>query len=505
MSSCGNPEHEQNAVMTRKPKFDKTKDCVRCKTNAGNIVIRHAVYCKECFGPMVAIKFRKSLEPSVNPTPDGPRRKGLKASGNLFLAFSGGLGSSVLLDLVYRSYFSLAAEFVPRDANGEKRGGKDHPRNKRVWNKATVCYVECCNAHLGVRDRVDEIREVVMRNYPEFEFRALRVEDAFDESWWHSTGGKPLDDAWVVNTTNEDLQVTSSPTSAQSTPATRLKSYLASLPTQTAIPTAINNLIRLLLLHAAWADGSSHLLFGTSLTSLSISLISGIAQGNGFAIREEVQEEWTPPSRSGEAGLSPRHPLRIIRPLRDVGIKECAMWAWWNQVIVPGQENYIGGKQGIGALTQNFIMGLERDFPSTVSTIARTCAKVVPKEQSTSLCILCNRPAQPGVQEWKSRISIRAYDANSLPPHVPSSALSMLDQLHQSNSLLGLTPRLCYACHTMLTSRSSRGIPPSANASHTPMPVWVNEVVMSDAVRLKKMNDSQMRDAIADFLLDGTE
>jgi hypothetical protein len=29
-----------------RPKFDKGKECIKCKTKTGNIVIRYAVYCK---------------------------------------------------------------------------------------------------------------------------------------------------------------------------------------------------------------------------------------------------------------------------------------------------------------------------------------------------------------------------------------------------------------------------------------------------------------------------
>lgn len=62
MSSCGNPNTEADALMTSKislalriiiidhilerPKYDRHKACVKCKLKSGNIVIRHAVYCK---------------------------------------------------------------------------------------------------------------------------------------------------------------------------------------------------------------------------------------------------------------------------------------------------------------------------------------------------------------------------------------------------------------------------------------------------------------------------
>jgi hypothetical protein len=65
----------------------------------------------------------------------GPRRGALKPSGGLLIAFSGGLSSSVLLDLVHRVYCANVG-------SDELKGGKEHPRRNRVWEKIHVCYVE---------------------------------------------------------------------------------------------------------------------------------------------------------------------------------------------------------------------------------------------------------------------------------------------------------------------------------------------------------------------------
>ena len=94
-------------------------------------------------------RFKKSLEPSVNPRADGPRRKALQAAGSLVIGFSGGSCSTVLLDLVAKTYFAPR-----RPASETVQGGKAHPRNaeRRVWNaKPAVCYVEVCGAFPQVR------------------------------------------------------------------------------------------------------------------------------------------------------------------------------------------------------------------------------------------------------------------------------------------------------------------------------------------------------------------
>lgn len=66
----------------------------------------------------------------------------LKASGNLLLGFSGGLGSTILLDVIHQHYIAPVTTIV----DGKPKGGKDHPRNDQVWGKVYVCYVEPCAA-----------------------------------------------------------------------------------------------------------------------------------------------------------------------------------------------------------------------------------------------------------------------------------------------------------------------------------------------------------------------
>ncbi|TFY71157.1 hypothetical protein EVG20_g1846 [Dentipellis fragilis] len=456
MSSCGNPVADPEALMPRKSKLDKSRMCVRCKETPGNIVIRHAVYCKDCFAPLVQIKFRRSFEPHVNRKPDGPRKLALKPSGDLLVGFSGGLGSTVLLDLVHRTY-------LDESAMKTETGGKAHPRKGKVWKNIHVCYVEICDAFPGIRDRTEEVRQAVNR-YEGFEFVPLRIQDAFDAKWWKRVSGDTLSGDLDVDLTSEDLYM--SPSSSTSSPLSSLQACLQSLPTPTAVASSISTLTRLLLLYTAHSTGSSHLILGTSLTSLSIALISSISQGGGFTVPQEAQEEWTPFGSEPASGEEPwAGDVRVIRPLREIGMKECAAWAWWNHLPVVGKEKLPGMRQTIGGLTKDFIVGLEKDFPSTVSTIARTVGKLAPKEDAGGRCIFCERAAQSTVQEWKSRISIRSLS---------ESSHSADDDKERR-----LTPLLCYFCHTTLTSRSSRSAASTKPAApvvnpKVPLPVWVS-------------------------------
>ncbi|KAJ2914059.1 hypothetical protein MD484_g6350, partial [Candolleomyces efflorescens] len=374
-------------------------------------------------------------------------------------------------------------------------------------------------------DRTEDVRAVVQSYCDpatkfEIDFIPLRLEDAFNESWWKSVRGSDIDR--VVKNLGIDIS--------------------------NEIHSAISSLIRVLLIYTAASREASHLLLGSTLTSLSINMISGIAQGAGFAlVSEGIEEVWKNKDQS----------IRIVRPLRDIGIKESAFWAWWSNLCIVGREKYpttvspvpsTGGESvkvasamvknqrltSIDALTQDFIMGLEKDYPSTVSTIARTIAKVTTKEKGVEGgCVVCQRPAQPNVQQWKASISIRSYydeafvnAKHPLPPHfttpptlhepvaLPSSPLPV--------SVQELAPQICYACHTTFTSRSSRGSATTDSVA-LPLPEWVKAsfhanttsatVVGSDDEereleeehwRTRQVTQSEMKEQIGEFLLDDT-
>ena len=137
--------------------------------------------------------------------------------------------------------------------------------------------------------------------------------------------------------------------SRDATSVDALRTYLESLPTQTAISSAIRVLVRLLLLYTARSRRASHLLLGTSLTTLSISLISCISLGGGHSILEELQEEWHSgiPTTKKDADA-----IRVVRPLRDATMKECSMFAWWNSIHVVGRDRQTRATAGIPGLTK---------------------------------------------------------------------------------------------------------------------------------------------------------
>ena len=384
------------------------------------------LFYRDCFTPLITTKFRQAFEPHINRVSTGPRRGALKPSGGLLIAFSGGLGPSVVLDLVHRVYCANVG-------SDELKGGKEHPRRNRVWERIHVCYVETSDvfpeASQPLCDPFSPFSQTLIRRTTELRRFARLSPATRDASLFQcvyktrsiGAGGNefpagelsvsqkcPL--AWVTMVrpigSLKELSKSLTHSPSDSEPTAALKAHLRALPTPTATLSTLSTLTRLLLLYTAYSIGASHLVLGTSLTSLSITLISSISQGGGFVVPQAIQEEWIPPFvKSTPGATSWNGEVRVIRPLRDVNMKECNAWVWWHQLSVVGKQSVLIAERTIGNLTKgrlmvalvksrpddsaDFIIGLEKDYPSTVSTIAKTVGKLSPKGESGMRCVLC--------------------------------------------------------------------------------------------------------------------
>lgn len=135
----------------------------------------------------------------------------------------------------------------------------------------------------------------------------------------------------------------------------------------------------------------------------------------------------------------------------------------------------------------------------------------------TSPCV-CHSPAQRGVQEWKARISIRSRAPSTVASATPSEAPAQPPAETEVDAP-SLTPYLCYACHTTLTSRSARPVPspwgPTAQSPVVSLPVWTEARLSSakgdseetahshgEIMQTRRVGEDEMKGMVAEFLLD---
>lgn len=142
-------------------------------------------------------------------------------------------------------------------------------------------------------------------------------------------------------------------------------------------------------------------MFGDSSTRVAINMISMTSYGRGYSIPLDVGGDVNP----GVEGAT------MLRPMRDILAKEIALYNWYTgldkDVITSiNWSTKRHAKNSIEKLTEgvtwmsalhilmglvDFIVGLERDFPSTTSTITRTATKLTAAADMdlNKKCILC--------------------------------------------------------------------------------------------------------------------
>uniref|UniRef100_A0A8C4SIF0 Cytoplasmic tRNA 2-thiolation protein 2 n=2 Tax=Erpetoichthys calabaricus TaxID=27687 RepID=A0A8C4SIF0_ERPCA len=168
-----------------------------------------------------------------------------------------------------------------------------------------------------------------------------------------------------------------------------VKKLFASMKTLTAKEEMLQTLRKHLILYTARIKGYSKVMMGDSCTRLAVKLLANICLGRGAFLAMDT-------------GFSdPRHgDITIIRPMREYSAKEIA---FYNKlfgvpsVFTAGLNTKAPEKASIQHLTESFIVKLQADFPSTVSTIYRTSEKLNPRysqtpadDKGTETCLLCS-------------------------------------------------------------------------------------------------------------------
>jgi cytoplasmic tRNA 2-thiolation protein 2 len=131
--------------------------------------------------------------------------------------------------------------------------------------------------------------------------------------------------------------------------------------------------------------GCNMIMYGDNSTLLAIKTISNTSKGRGISLHLELAIE----------NLDPVAQILHVKPLRDILGKEIGIFNQYREVnsfLHPNITTGMHKKASIERMTAEFILELENEFPSTVSTITRTAFKIPPFFKDVQpLCILCHR------------------------------------------------------------------------------------------------------------------
>lgn len=390
--------------------------CCKCKTTKSTIVIRYAEYCDPCFLVALDSKFRTALRncrPLRVITPE-----------NVMLAFSGGPSSRSLIHL-FDVFHSLPPEVA---------GNKLQPK---IYNDIHVCHIdESClmEQKEAAQQAISSSLTPSPTDHPlssmaqaekiaavyGYEFHGMRIEDIYDPEWTDTEcfeavalllTSLPKDQLAISGQAPElltqILPLTSSATTklSRQNKINKLKALMSACTSLTAKETILQHFRSSLLTQQARKSGCTMLALGDSATRVAIQIIGLTAIGRGYSLPHEtsLESKWV-------------KDVKVIRPLKDCLTKELDICCRLNNLEVieyhaANLEHSMRTKaevKSINRLTEEFITGLDKDFPSTVATVCRTAAKLTAPEAALyrNRCPLCQGPVQSGVQEWKSRITV---------------------------------------------------------------------------------------------------
>uniref|UniRef100_A0A8C6CU31 Cytoplasmic tRNA 2-thiolation protein 2 n=1 Tax=Moschus moschiferus TaxID=68415 RepID=A0A8C6CU31_MOSMO len=362
------------------PRLSRDQKCVKCTEGLPVVVIRAGdAFCRDCFKALYVHKFRAML---------GKNRL-IFPGEKVLLAWSGGPSSSSMVWQVLEGLSRDSAKrlrFVPGVVyvdEGAVCGQSPEDRAKTLAEVKLVLQTTGFPWHVVALEEVFSLPPSVLRcsaQEPagtEGAYKAA-VDSFLQQQHALGAGGGAAEPALL----SDPHSPTGPPTTAQTQALSRL---FDSVKTLTAKEELLQTLRTHLILHVARNHGYSKVMTGDSCTRLAIKLMTSLALGRGAFIA------W-------DTGFSDeRHgDVVVVRPMREHTLKEVA---FYNRlfavpsVCTPALDTKVPEKASIHRLMEAFILRLQAQFPSTVSTVYRTSEKLVkaPRDGCAAgpRCLLC--------------------------------------------------------------------------------------------------------------------
>ncbi|XP_066860319.1 cytoplasmic tRNA 2-thiolation protein 2 isoform X2 [Anser cygnoides] len=200
-----------------------------------------------------------------------------------------------------------------------------------------------------------------------------------------------------------------------------------------------------LILHTARTRGYPKVMTGESCTRVAVKLLTNLALGRGAFLAVDT------------GFVDGRHgDVTLVRPMREYMAKEIAFYNHFfgvPTVITPPLSTKRREKTSIHRLMESFLLGLQVDFPSTISTVYRTGEKLsaAPAEAGSELqrCLLC-----------LCALDIAGEEELALEPTLVTEETG-----NGPESRAAFIPLLCYSCRlTFKEMGSPATLPPYVRA-----------------------------------------
>ncbi|XP_068941664.1 cytoplasmic tRNA 2-thiolation protein 2 [Petaurus breviceps papuanus] len=453
--------------------------CMKCKEGLPVLIIRAGdAFCKDCFKAYYIHKFRAML---------GKNRL-IFPGEKVLLAWSGGPSSSSMIWQVQEGLSRESAKrlrFVPGVVHideGAVCGQSPEERAKTVAEMKLILQTVGFPYHIVFLEEVFNLPTSVLQPVSQgprgSDNTYKEAVDGFIQQQQQQRlpedrgRGAVLSDEQIQERLRQlstqdpggqgEVAGASLPRPAQTL---ALMTLFSSVKTLTAREELLQTLRAHLILHVARLQGYSKVMLGDSCTRLAIKLMTNLALGRGAFLAWDTGFS---DDRYGD--------VVMLRPMRDYTLKEIAFYNRMfgvPSVFTPAIDTKAPDKASIHRLMESFILRLQAQFPSTISTVYRTSEKLVkaPRDgdaanAGTARCLLCTcaldvdsaDSATAFGAQTSEHLSQKPPPAPALPPGAPGRPCCTRGTKRQPGCCQDTRPseregprasfieQLCYSC-----------------------------------------------------------
>ncbi|NWZ55859.1 CTU2 protein, partial [Haliaeetus albicilla] len=370
------------------------RTCVKCGQGSAALVIRVGdAFCRGCFREYFVHKFRAMLG----------KNRVIFPGDKVLLALSGGPASSAMLRQVQEGLSRETAKrlrFIPGLIyvdEGAVRGQSPAQREESLTRMETLLQATGFPYHLAHLEQALELPASILRPGPggsgEPGPSYKEAVEGFIQQQRQEGDGDGGTSLPSLSTQVGDLAAPRLPAAARTQELLRLFEAVET-------PTAREELLQMLRIHlilqTARTRGYTKVMTGESCTRVAIKLLTNLALGRGAFLAVDT------------GFVDDRHgDVMVVRPMREYMDKEIAFYNHFFDVptvIAPPLPTKRQEKPSIHRLMERFLLGLQEDFPSTISTVYRTGEKLSPAPAKASSesqrCLLCLCALDIAGGEW---------------------------------------------------------------------------------------------------------
>ncbi|NXG64459.1 CTU2 protein, partial [Hemiprocne comata] len=391
--------------------------------------------CSGCFREYFVHKFRAMLG----------KNRVIFPGEKVLLALSGGPASSAMLRQVQEGLSRETAKrlrFVPGLIyvdEGLVRGQSPAQREQSLARMETLLQETGFPYHLAYLEQALELPASILRPGPE---QCSEPGPSYKEAVDGFIQQQQQQQEGDGGTSLPSTQDTPAGSPQRLPPAT-LTQELQRLFEAVETPTAREELLQMLrthlILQTARTRGYAKVMTGESCTRLAIKLLTNLTLGRGAFLAVDT-------------GFVDNRPgdVMVVRPMREYTAKEIAFYNHFFHVptvIAPPLPTKRREKPSIHRLIERFLLGLQEDFPSTISTVYRTGEKLSPAPAMANCeserCLLCLCALDIAGGEWG-----RWWELGQLRGGVAGHHAGTSDGPcpHRTESKAAFIPLLCYGC-----------------------------------------------------------